>query len=151
MRCVLLCFFVFAFSSSIAADKILVLGVDSPVFDDLRERMFREEIMRSVVSLGGEVVPVMDVEWLIREKGADVRKCGYESASDFMRQCGAASFVFFSCTRNNGRLELFIYGFFNGRKAKEVIFIDAEKPMEDFFDEIAQRAAREIIKMQRER
>lgn len=54
-------------AASKTAERILVLGFDTRLLNDIQDRLLRETIMRELQSAGFSIVPVMEIESLFHE------------------------------------------------------------------------------------
>ena len=70
--------------------KVLVLGFDSPYFNEIQDRLLRESVMKEFITRGYSVIPVMEVESLILEEGINkFRKASQADMKDFCRRLDA--------------------------------------------------------------
>lgn len=60
-------------------ERILVLGFDSTVINDIQDRLLRESVMRELQVSGFPIVPVMEIEALFHgDRKRQIRKLGRE-------------------------------------------------------------------------
>jgi hypothetical protein len=73
-----------------SGEGILVLGFDSAVINDIQDRLLRESVMRQLQVAGFPIVPVMEIESIIRnDHKRQIRKLNREEMKGFCDELGA--------------------------------------------------------------
>lgn len=131
-----------------AGEKILVIGVISKEISEIDGRILREETMRCFHNDGYAVVPVMDIERELRERGTLPQiisdKDIFPLAASFGAQWTVKGMI--SANGENRRLILDIFNTADGKKYSSVIDMpDGGFP--EIIPELSSRIARKTAEL----
>lgn len=128
-------------------NKILLLGTETSVFDDIQDRILRENIMRNLRQLKIPVVKVMDLEQLIIEDGLRIRKPAYKKIPYYVSTTNSSHAVFSKLTPSKDKfiLTVYVYSKSSNKIMAQTKIIDSETDFTILYKELTSDIV-EIIK-----
>jgi hypothetical protein len=89
-------------------NTVMVFGTPRGELNDTEDRILREEVMRRLVSQGITVVPVYDVERILRENYLDIRSVLLKDRKALSEKTSAQIFVYGLFSRSADKISFLI-------------------------------------------